>query len=40
MHIVQNRGIYALELMQGCVWQMQGLHMDVKIHIKACINSA
>lgn len=34
-----SRTIEALELMHGCVWQMQGLHMDVKIHIKACISS-
>lgn len=37
---ILSRTIEALELMHGCVWQMQGLHMDVKIHIKACINSA
>lgn len=41
MYIVQNkRGTYAPELIHGCVWQMQGLHMDFQIHIKACISSA
>lgn len=36
MYIVQNkRGTYAPELIHGCVWQMQGLHMDFQIHIKA-----